>query len=320
MNQDDLIGYVFDALEPAEQERIEAKIASDPELAKKVDELRRMVIPLAADDVIVPADDLAARTIERIANHDSRRPTVRPITEWGGGNVTIRPLDFIVAATLFGVAALLAIPALIQLRGDQERILCAEQFRRLGVALAMYAEQEHNQLPFVAESGPMNNAGVFAIQLKERELLPDAKALVCPGANNSVVMVPDPKKWIDSSLPHFERDHFRRYMGGSYGYLLGYQDSGKHLGFSVQSTSQPVMSDRPPRAEEEIQFVNSPNHANRGQNVLYADGSVRWLPRPQYGKDQLFRNDNGDVGAGLHCTDAVIGVSESTPYSRKVDL
>lgn len=320
MNQDDLIGYVFDALDPAEQERIEARIASDPELAQQVEALRRVTFPLAADDVMVPPRGLVDRTVARVSNHESRRPTVRPMREWSGNSVSIRPLDFIVAATLFGVAALLSIPALMQLRGDQERILCAEQFRRLGVALMMYAEQERSQLPFVAESGPMSNAGAFAIQLKDRELLPDAKALVCPGANNSVVMVPDPKEWLQTSIDTFERDHFRRYMGGSYGYRLGYQESGRHHGLSVRSDLQPVMSDRPPRAEEEFQNANSPNHGNRGQNVLHADGTVRWLPHPQYGNDHLFRNDCGEVGAGLKSHDVVIGVSESTPYSRLVDL
>lgn len=315
MKRDDIPGYVFDALDPDEQRRLEERLEKDPELARQVEAMWRIAAPLAADDCIEPPQGLAERTLLAISTAGERvQPQVA--RDWSTTRGAVRPLDFIVAATLFGLAATLAIPAIMRLRGDQDRIVCADHLRTMGIALAMYAEQEGGQLPYVAPEGPLNNAGVFAVLLQARDLLPDRKQLVCPSGNSAVVLVPEVKEYLSQSHDSLDLDHLRRHMAGSFGYLLGYQEGEAYRGFTTRDDdSRPVMADRPPRPDEGS-YENSPNHENRGQNVLFAGGHVRWLPQPVLAHDNLVRNANGVVGAGLSPDDSVIGVSEATPYSN----
>ena len=52
----------------------------------------------------------------------------------------------------------------------------------------------------------------------------------------------------------------KRYMGGSYGYLMGYQDAAGYHGRTLSKDALPILSDRPPRGEEMLGSPNSPNH------------------------------------------------------------
>lgn len=311
MKREDIPGYVFDALEPDEQRMIEERLELDPELARKVEALWKVVAPLAEDDCIEPPPGLARRTFVRIAQTpEISTPSV--MREWGTPRNTVRPLDFIVAATLFGLVSILAVPAIVRLRGDQDRMVCAEHLRSMGIALAMYAEAEGGYLPYVAPEGPLNNAGTFAMLLSARGLLPDQRTLVCPSANNAVVTVPDVGEYLSQNMHSLDLDHVRRHMSGSFGYLLGYHEGNVYRGYTSRDDTGPVIADRPPRADER-NFVSSPNHQDRGQNVLFAGGNVRWLPQPVLANDDLFHNRNGRVAAGLTEQDTVIGVSEATP-------
>jgi hypothetical protein len=308
--KEDILGYLLDALEPHEQDAIEKRIEQDPAFREEVEASRRLTFPLARDDHIEPPPGLAARTLA------FTRTTIfaAAANDWAEARSRMRPIDFAVAAGILCVAAMLVFPAIATIRGDQARVLCAEQLRNLGVALAMYAEQESDRFPYVDATGPMNNAGIFAVLLKSRELITDGRALVCPSANSAVALIPEVSEYLEERMDPSRVANLRRNMAGSYGYVLGYQQDGTHRGFTFRNDSRPVMSDRPPRLEELLHFMNSPNHQDRGQNVLYADGNVRWLPSRIFGRDDLFLNQKCEVGAGIGLSDIVIGVSESTPY------
>lgn len=311
MKRDDIPGYVFDALDPEEQRQIEERSELDPELARKIDELWKVVSPLAADDRIEPPSGLASRTFAFVSA--STEPSVTYVArDWATPKNTVRPLDFIVAATLFGLVSILAIPAIVRLRGDQDRIMCADHLRTIGIALAMYAEVDGGYLPYVPPEGPLNNAGAFAVMLNTRELLPDRQTLVCPSANSAVVTVPSVDTFVETDLENLDLEHVRRHMAGSFGYVLGYFDGNVYRGYTARDDKAPVVADRPPRPEE-AGLLNSPNHQDRGQNVLFAGGNVRWLPEPVLANDDLFHNRNGQIAAGLSPDDVVIGVSEATP-------
>ena len=133
-----------------------------------------------------------------------------------------------------------------------------------------------------------------------------------------MVQVPDQNEFLAALDEPVRTAQLRRHMGGSYGYLLGFVDGGRFAGFEKSSRQradqQPVASDRPPRFDEMLSNVNSPNHRGDGQNVLYADGNIRWLPSPRFASDNLFLNNSCTVGAGLNLRDTVIGVSEATPF------
>lgn len=311
--KEDILGYLFDALDAEEEARIERLIDEDPAFRQQVEELRRLTMPLAEDDCIEPPPGLAERTL-KLVQSASVSPAAPYTREWSSDSrSTLRPLDFAVSACLLGIAALLVFPAIASIRGDHARILCTNQLRQLGVSLAMYAHQENGQFPFIDADGPMSYAGAFAIQLKSRDLLPDEQVLVCPSANSSLVKVPSIDEYLSEQDPTEKLINRRRYMSGSYGYALGFRQNGQHKGLTANSDMRPVLSDRPPR-QDEIQFSNSPNHRDHGQNVLCAGGSVRWIPCRVFGKDDLFRNHACQVAAGVGPTDTVIGVSEAVPY------
>lgn len=311
MNREDIIGYLFDALDPEDQEAIEQRMARDPAFREEVQALRKLTWPLAQDDCIEPPPNLAGRTLDvvrRAAYSVGRK-------EWAATHNRVRPVDVLVAACVLGVAATLVVPAVATLRGDQARVLCADNLRRLGVSLSIYADMENGHFPYVASTGPTNNAGIFSVLLKSRDLIGDPRALTCPAANSAVVLVPDMPRYLDSLADPFRYSRLRRYMAGSYGYALGYEENGAYRGHRDFSPSVPIASDQPPRTHE-TQFSNTPNHGDRGQNVLFTDGSVRWFGSPRHGKDDLFRNRHSIAGAGAGPDDCVIGVSEATPYPR----
>lgn len=309
---EDLVGYVLDSLEPKEQERIEELLDADPALQAEVARLRQLLLPLAADDSIEPPPGLAADTFQII--QQSRRNSTLSDTqrEWAPSTTRLRPVDFIVAATILLMVSMLVLPAIARLRGDQQRIMCSDHLRRIGTALAMYVDQE-GSLPFVDAHSAMNNAGSFAVQLKAKGLIDSGSSFICPSANNAVYLIPEPEQYAAALDNPARIANFRRYMSGSYGYRMGYEADGQYHGNDAASSRQALVSDRPPRVEE-VRFVNSPNHDGRGQNVLYADGAVRWLPTRIYGQDDLFLNLKGQVGVGIGPNDTVIGASESTPY------
>jgi len=62
------------------------------------------------------------------------------------------------------------------------------------------------------------------------------------------------------------------------------------------------------------------NHTGRGQNLLCEDGRVNWCPTGPLGTgpsadmtDDSYHNLQGEVAAGLHRNDAVVGGSADSP-------
>ena len=156
----------------------------------------------------------------------------------------------------------------------------------------------------------------FALLLRARDLLPEAKVLICPMADSAVVYVPRLTEYLSTPTDSVMQKLQRREMGGSYGYSLGHQVNGEYVGPGQAGDRAPVLSDRPPREDEPKRSANSPNHGGFGQNVLFADGHVQWHNTPVDGNDQLFTNAEGRVGVGLRRSDTCIGVSEAVPYPQ----
>jgi prepilin-type processing-associated H-X9-DG protein len=101
-----------------------------------------------------------------------------------------------------------------------------------------------------------------------------------------------------------------------YAYSLGYRDAEGtyHAPGPAPNgllSASPIMADRPP-AEGVVK--NSVNHGGMGQNVLFSDGHVVFLPERTYGDgDDIFLNRDHKVAAGLGATDVVLGFSAARP-------
>jgi prepilin-type processing-associated H-X9-DG protein len=223
-------------------------------------------------------------------------------------------VDVALVGLMLLVVGCLILPAIASMRGDESRLRCADNLRQIGVALDTYQTIEGGQLPVVEASGPMGHAGVFAMLLQARELVPDVRLLICPMADSAVVYVPRLTEYLAQPADSILQKLQAREMAGSYGYTLGYVDEkGYHAQHRAGSYS-PIVSDRPARSGERVPLAMSPNHLSQGQNVLFADGHVRWLFDAKLGKDDLFRNNKGQVGAGIGEGDICIGVSEAVPF------
>ena len=104
----------------------------------------------------------------------------------------------------------------------------------------------------------------------------------------------------------------QRRMGGDFGYVLGYTtQQGKLQGIHNQHrTYFALMSDTPSKSQH---CGASAKEVHR--NVLFESGHVRQIPIRTicWRGDQLYTNDYGQVAAGVHVGDTVIGSSGTTP-------
>jgi prepilin-type processing-associated H-X9-DG protein len=305
----DLLGYLLGALPPHERQEIDACLARDSALRRRLDALRSQLAPLALDDEVAPPPGLAERTIAA-----SRSIAAVRANEWAATEPPLRFFDLAVVAAVLMICAFLILPAIASLRNEEMQVLCKDHLRQLSLSLAGYQAIEAGRLPAASPSGPLDNAGVFSVLLQARGLLPQARILTCPTADSAVVYVPRLAEYLAEPAESVVRAMHRREMGGSYGYSLGRNLDGRHVDPGAAGGREPIAADRPPRPAERTRFVNSPNHGGQGENVLFADGHVEFLDSPYYGRDHLFLNDQGRTGAGVGLRDACLGVSEATPY------
>ena len=116
---------------------------------------------------------------------------------------------------------------------------------------------------------------------------------------------------------------YQRMALGSYGFCLGYQrtdDQGRVRVYAVKDRGRDyfvLMADAP-------QLIpgggNSENHGQRGQNVLYEGGGVKYLVSrlEESSGDDFFLSARGIVEAGWHLNDSVIGNSAAPPICGSV--
>ena len=105
----------------------------------------------------------------------------------------------------------------------------------------------------------------------------------------------------------------KRAGGGNYGYNMGYRNpNGYHGTGNLGRRNFAVLSDAPSSSLPRFQ---SANHGGNGQNVYFEDGHVEHVVNstPVGVLDEIFVNDQGQVEAGMHENDAVIGASSAIP-------
>src|SRR5262245_59118861 len=76
----DIVGYLFDLLDPDDRRQVESAVRADPALRLRLDRVRRSLAPLQADlPAELPAPGLAGRTLAFVAAHaDFPPPDNRP--------------------------------------------------------------------------------------------------------------------------------------------------------------------------------------------------------------------------------------------------
>lgn len=344
---EDLLGYLLGALGPVEMQRVSDWLRDNPEGQQQLSEIERSLKPFEEgfEAVEPPSEDLLARTLAGIP--EGPPPTREEARSLSGSPVTLTDVDFTGEAGpgtsrwrmidsiggLLSVATLLALllPSIAAGRFQARKVSCQEQLRGTYTALMQYVFRDpQERLPQVAESGPEAFAGVYKIRLADAGLLSDIDQLWCASVDRPATNDRTPQRFaLLASLPSAaelsklsvnDLQRVQRIAGGDFSYTLGV--IGEH-GYSSPRyearTSFAIMSDaplsQPVHADGTTSFRFS--HGGRGMNVLYEDGSVRFVRADALDsmRDHPLVNHAGASEAGVNIDDASLSPSWRAPFS-----
>ncbi len=316
MKADEMIDYVLGQVDGAERERLERALRDDGEPAARVERLRQAMYRLLDDGTpFEHPPDLAQRTVTFVARNRRRS---RTIGDYVPIRVPFRWADMAVAAGIFIAGVLTLLPAVQRSRERMNQAGCVFNLQQLGNSFGQYASIQNQMMPYPPPDRANAPAGSFASILHDAGVLNDAKLLDCP---------------CNGPCPHTSRDlvgfndlerirqtdptQHQRMVSFDYAYNIGYHHTPQHPGpLNFRHSSQiPVLADQPSHDGRWIKDGNSPNHAGRGQNVLFGDGTVRWFRtrRVSASDPDLYLNNNHQPRPGLHEQDSVL-VPSHTPF------
>jgi prepilin-type processing-associated H-X9-DG protein len=317
---DNLVGYLLNALDPDTHRQVQAHLQQSADARGRLEALRRVLEPLAADRAEPAAPSgLAVRTLGRVAEYCCRelpRAPLPPSARAAGASRRFwRRADVLVAAAVLVTVLGVGLSWVVQSRAAANIEACKNNLRVFYAALRGYADHRANRLPDVAAVEPPRNvAGMVAPILIDAGTLPRDADVGCPASS-----APRTCPLTLPSLRQLDAETFKRHAEElicCYAYSLGYRDGESYHGprFDPDQPNHllPVMADRPPRNPA---AGNSPNHGGTGQNVLFLDGHVGFFPTRNVGlnQDDIYLNRDRQQAAGLDFSDAVLGSSDSSP-------
>ena len=288
-------GLTEDTLCPADAAALDALIAAEYDLARVGEPLRERAGRLSTLGATLTGATQAARSADLVGRTfglvmlAADRPVAKvepvvlmPRARWR---------DLVGAAAMLLVGASVVIPVMSASRQQQLRGGCAANLGSIASAMSSYASTYRDSLPVATASmgggkwwdvggAPehSNSANLFTLA---RTGFAKVKDLACPGNACACENVPSPQAMDWRSIEHV-----------SYSYQIMFGE--KRTGWLDPSRTA-VLADRSPvilralAGEQAIPTENSPNHARRGQSVLFCDGSVVWQNTPE-----LVRGDHTD--------------------------
>lgn len=314
MKADEMIDYVLGQVDGAERQRLERALHDDGEQTARVERLRQAIYRLLDDGTpFEHPPELAHRTVAFVA----RNRRSRTIADYMPIRVPFRWADFAVAAGIFVAGVLTLLPAIQRSRERMNQAGCVLNLQQLGNSFGQYASI--NQfMPYPPASQAEAPAGSFASMLHDAGVLNDAKLLdcpcngPCPHTGRELVSF-DQLEQIRQTDPA----QHHRMVSFDYAYNIGNRHASQHpggLGFA-HSSQIPVLADQPNYDGRWIKDGNSLNHAGRGQNVLFRDGTVRWFRTRNVSvlDPDLYLNNDHKPQPGVHEQDSVL-VPSHTPF------
>jgi prepilin-type processing-associated H-X9-DG protein len=290
MNPSNQLDYALGRLDGPDRSEADAEIAGDSALADRLDRLGhslRMLLDDGRD--FEPPPGLAGRTLTLVAERSARRA----ILDFVPARVPFRWADVAVAAGILLAGLLTLLPAVRQTRERMNQAGCGFNLQQLGASLTNYAIR-HNTFPDVRAKGPDAPVGVYALDLKDDDLLRNMGALRCPclGRREKEDVRPDPRLM-------------------DYAYHVGFRHpSGQTSPLEPRCPSTvPLLADNPPRdASFHVLDGNSPNHNRRGQNVLFADLHVEFFRSRRISPrdNDLYLNEEHRPAPGVYPNDSVL--------------
>jgi hypothetical protein len=321
MNEN-LVGYLLDALEADERRDVEDYLRTNPDAAGQVELLQQALAPLAADkDGLEPPSGLWVRTLAGVAEYRCRKLPPAPSAPVRAAPAPVRTwwrrADILVAAGILFCLALLVPPGLSYVRHRHDVEACRNNLFGFYTVLNNYSDV-HGDFPDIAAAEPPRDvAGMFIPILNEEHPLGSQLSVKCPARGEG--QAPLSLSWSDiQALSQAEFDQYKRRLAGCYAYSLGFvDDAGQYHALSptldaANNAFLPILADRAPDGVNEGDPNNSPNHAGKGQNVLYIDGHCAFQTTRLAGfeRDDIYVNRDHRVEASRDLHDGVLGNSE----------
>ncbi len=236
-----------------------------------------------------------------------------------------RVLDTLAALSILGVVSLLLIQVVVTTR-EQTRIeTCSSNLRQIGQAFQQYSALNAGFFPSVkqVENSTHQIAGIYGPLLLEKEFI-QPECLFCPSASagNLPVVVPRYSQLVRSGgTPESGQ---LLHVGGDYAYNIGYTENGQyHPVKNLQRANYVLLADAPVKlrgCENACNLdlrpaENGLAHGKYGMNMLFEDGHVELVTRPEVIRedgtvDAVFYNDRGEIAPGIGPSDIVLGRSE----------
>jgi hypothetical protein len=304
MNASTLLDYQLGQLGPSERARVESSLAADPELAARSRRLGESLRLLLDDgDGPEPPADLAARALAHVARN--RTIPMRP--DWAPTRARFRPADLAVAATIFLAAAATLLPAVARVRNQATVVKCANNLRELGTVLGSYASTT-GHFPYHKKEEPLCES--IAELVSQPGSARSPSVLSCPSNEGGFLLAsvrPEPK--IQALLERVPAET-RPAMNHGYAFNVGHRDpAGAPIPVEPKPAGVLPLAADPPRLEGDCRIAdgNSPSHSGGGQNVLFTDLHVRWLPERRWARDpDIYKNDQRECSYGLSPEDAAL--------------
>ena len=344
-SQEDLLGYVLGALDAQEHRDLQQTIDQNPQIEQELLRIKSSLMPLDELDTAGPRTGLARRTCEAVANWENTQ--VRPdsvsselsafelAAETGAtysrqrgddadasklrpaiSERLLHPTTWSVSNVLVGTALLLIcagilFPAISYARNNSRIVACQDNLRQVGAAMMNYSSINDGNFVAIPSAGNLAASGCYAPILKDAGLVEDDSIFACAGisAQQPPVHIAA-REQIESAENEEEINHYRRTMGGHYGYTMGYCENEKYCApRSLGRSNIVLLADQP---SSDLPGRRSSNHNGDGQNCLFEDGRVSFVKGHALAGDAIFENDYGIVAPGSHQWDNVIAPSHLT--------
>jgi len=345
-SQEDLLGYVLGALDAQEHRDLQQTIDQNPEIEEELLRIKSSLMPLDELDTAGPRTGLARRTCEAVANFEKAKlqsgstavspadlsplglapethltlvgeaesPKIRPvISERLLHPTTWSVPDVLVGVALLTICAGILFPTISYARNNSRIVACQDNLRQIGVAMMDYSSLNDGNFVAIPDAGNLAASGCYAPILKNAGLVEDDSIFACAGisAQEPPVHIATPQQ-IEAAQNDGELNHYRRTMGGHYGYTMGYCENEKYCAPRYMGrTNIVLLADQP---SNELTGRRSSNHNGSGQNCLFEDGRVVFVKGHSLAGDAIFENDYGIVAPGSHQGDNVIAPSHLTVH------
>lgn len=284
MIEDSILPYILGTLSESETASFESKLASDNELANKVDAARRAIAPLNAWEAPAPPTTLvdniliqAATTtpLEYVAASASMTPTSQNAS---GHRNRFRLRELIAIAACIALMVSLYIPGVSSIRQRQLQNACKLNMAGFGTGVSAYANENNGNLPNIGASPNSNwlndpNRRHLLPAVRHRLVLPSQ--LICPAADGS----------IDEEATLKNVEEFLKRTDLPFWAVPNANGPVPKISIRI---NVPLAADANPlfqkgkfhRGTDGTLTPNSHTHGGKGQNVLFNDGSIRFIKTP----------------------------------------